>query len=62
MQSSVDQWLNSAPFHGAALVDGQGREIPITECMVQQALVRLMGQELLRLTRAHWAPGVAAPV
>lgn len=26
-----------ADFHGAALIDEQGREIPITEQMVQQA-------------------------
>ena len=28
-------------FHGAALVDEHGREIPITEDMVQQALEAL---------------------
>ncbi|MBZ2187523.1 hypothetical protein K8B33_00295 [Alcanivorax sp. JB21] len=28
-------------FHGAALIDAQGREIPITEDMIQQACERL---------------------
>lgn len=28
-------------FHGAALIDAQGREIPITEDMVQQACEHL---------------------
>lgn len=27
----------SADFHGAALIDAQGREVPITEAMVLQA-------------------------
>ena len=30
-----------ADFHGAALIDAQGREIPITEDMIQQACERL---------------------
>jgi hypothetical protein len=28
-------------FHGAAIIDEQGREIPITEAMIQQAFQRL---------------------
>lgn len=28
-------------FHGAAIIDDQGREIPITEQMVQQACSKL---------------------
>lgn len=30
------------PFHGAALLDDQGREIPITEEMIMQACDELM--------------------
>lgn len=54
MQSYVERLIGSTPFYGAALVDECGHETPITELMVQQALVRLMGQELLRQTRAQW--------
>ncbi|WP_366144924.1 PA1571 family protein [Alcanivorax sp.] len=28
-------------FHGGAIIDEQGREIPITEAMIQQAFQRL---------------------
>jgi formate dehydrogenase assembly factor FdhD len=28
-------------FHGAALIDAQGREIPITEDMIRHAIVKL---------------------
>lgn len=38
-QSSHTQ---TAPdFHGAALIDDQGREVPITEAMVQRACKKL---------------------
>ncbi|MDX1802722.1 MAG: hypothetical protein R3292_01490 [Alcanivorax sp.] len=30
-----------ADFHGAAVIDEQGREIPITEAMIQHACERL---------------------
>lgn len=33
-------------FHGAAMVDDQGREIPITEDMIRQALTALVGAPL----------------
>lgn len=32
---------NSVDFHGAAIIDEQGREIPITESMVQKACKQL---------------------
>jgi len=32
---------NNVDFHGAAIIDGQGREIPITEDMVQEACNKL---------------------
>lgn len=31
----------SSDFHGAALIDQHGREVPITEAMVQQACKHL---------------------
>ncbi len=43
------------PFHGAALVLPDGREIPITETMVQQALTRLehQGQSMTSPATCH---------
>lgn len=32
-------------FHGAAIIDEKGREIPITEEMIQQACDELEGDE-----------------
>lgn len=41
--------LSSQPhkpdFHGAAIIDDSGREIPITEAMIQQACRKLEQQE-----------------
>lgn len=34
--------MQSNPFHGAALLDEQGREVPITEEMIVQACNELM--------------------
>lgn len=33
-----DKKAKSPDFHGAALIDDNGREIPITEAMVQNAI------------------------
>lgn len=38
---------NKPDFHGAAIIDSQGREIAITEAMIQEACQRL-AQELPR--------------
>ncbi|MEY1662237.1 PA1571 family protein [Isoalcanivorax beigongshangi] len=40
-------------FHGAALIDAQGREIPITEEMVQRACDRLEQAWSYPLSTAH---------
>lgn len=37
-------------LHGAALVDEQGRETPITESMVEEALIRLLADEIIHRT------------
>ena len=42
--SQQPRFLHDQPdpaFHGAALIDEQGREIPITEAMIQEACRRL---------------------
>ena len=41
MSETQQSFLEPNPFNGAALIDAQGREIPITEQMVQQACERL---------------------
>ncbi len=40
MNTSSEQQYTATTinFHGAAIIDADGREIPITEAMVQQAL------------------------
>lgn len=37
MNTTSQQALSSSSFYGAAFIDPQGREIPITEEMIQQA-------------------------
>lgn len=32
---------NSADFHGAAIIDANGREVPITEDMIREACEKL---------------------
>lgn len=41
MSPSQQSFSEQHAFNGAALIDAQGREIPITEQMVQQACERL---------------------
>lgn len=38
---NLDSQQPGKDFHGAAIIDAQGREIPITEAMIQQAFQRL---------------------
>ena len=38
---NLDSQQPGNPFHGGAIIDEQGREIPITEAMIQQAFQRL---------------------
>lgn len=38
---NLDSQQPGKDFHGAAIIDEQGREIPITEAMIQQAFQRL---------------------
>ena len=40
-----DKKVKSPDFHGAALIDDNGREIPITEDMVQHAISDLNQKE-----------------
>lgn len=41
MSTTQQSFSQQNSFNGAALIDAQGREIPITEQMVQQACERL---------------------
>jgi hypothetical protein len=41
MSEQKQQQENQANFHGAAVIDKQGREIPITEDMIKQACEKL---------------------
>jgi len=41
MSATQQSFSQQNAFNGAALIDAQGREIPITEQMVQQACERL---------------------
>jgi hypothetical protein len=38
---NLDSQQPGNPFHGGAIIDEQGREIPITEAMIQQAFQHL---------------------
>ncbi len=38
---NLDSQQPGKDFHGAAIIDEHGREIPITEAMIQQAFQRL---------------------
>jgi len=38
---NLDSQQPGKNFHGAAIIDEQGREVPITEAMIQQAFQRL---------------------
>lgn len=42
--SSKDKRLPEPDFHGAALIDDNGREIPITEAMIREACEALEDQ------------------
>ncbi|BAP14098.1 hypothetical protein Y017_01030 [Alcanivorax sp. 97CO-5] len=38
---NLNNTTSPSPFHGAAIIDEQGREIPITEEMIQRACEHL---------------------
>ncbi|MGJ3257462.1 MAG: PA1571 family protein [Alcanivorax sp.] len=38
---NLDSQQPGKNFHGGAIIDEQGREVPITEAMIQQAFQRL---------------------
>ncbi len=41
MERALSGPLQETDFHGATVIDSNGREVPITEAMVQEALTRL---------------------
>ncbi len=60
MRCFTEYDLEPRHLQGAALLDEQGHETPITDSMVEQALIRLLAEELVQRTRYHWLGSVAS--
>ncbi len=54
-QTHKDDTRKAADFHGAAIIDANGREIPITEEMVQEACDKLASTWQFPLTSRRLA-------
>jgi len=55
---NLNNTASPSPFHGAAIIDEDGREIPITEDMIQRACEHLEDQWQYPTAQYHRAQKV----